>query len=73
MANKEIARDLGIAETTVKSHVRHILAKLGVCSRTQGGTVHDAGTGVARRTPCGDVATTRHQARATGFSGWRAV
>lgn len=34
-ANKEIARELGIGETTVKSHVRHILAKLGAESRTQ--------------------------------------
>ena len=42
-ANKEIASDLGIAETTVKSHVRHILAKLGVRSRTQAAllAVHD--------------------------------
>jgi DNA-binding NarL/FixJ family response regulator len=34
-ANKEIARDLSIAEKTVKSHVSSILAKLGVQSRTQ--------------------------------------
>jgi DNA-binding NarL/FixJ family response regulator len=34
-ANKEIAHDLEISETTVKSHVRHILTKLGVSSRTQ--------------------------------------
>jgi two-component system, NarL family, response regulator LiaR len=33
--NKEIARSLYIAETTVKSHVRAILDKLGVQSRTQ--------------------------------------
>ena len=35
LANKEIARDLRIGETTVKSHMRHILSKLGVDSRTQ--------------------------------------
>jgi len=34
-SNKEIARDLQIAEDTVKTHVKHILAKLGVQSRTQ--------------------------------------
>jgi DNA-binding NarL/FixJ family response regulator len=33
--NKEIARSLNIALTTVKSHVRAILDKLGVESRTQ--------------------------------------
>jgi len=33
--NKQIARSLCIAETTVKSHVRVILDKLGVQSRTQ--------------------------------------
>jgi DNA-binding NarL/FixJ family response regulator len=34
-SNKEIARALQITEDTVKSHVKHILAKLGVQSRTQ--------------------------------------
>jgi NarL family two-component system response regulator LiaR len=34
-ANKEIAQHLRIGEETVKTHVRHILAKLGVQSRTQ--------------------------------------
>jgi two-component system, NarL family, response regulator LiaR len=35
MSNKEIARELGIGEKTVKTHVSNILSKLGVLSRTQ--------------------------------------
>ena len=34
-SNKEIARALEIAETTVKIHVQHILRKLGMSSRVQ--------------------------------------
>lgn len=34
-SNKEIARSLCLVEDTVKTHVAHILAKLGVQSRTQ--------------------------------------
>jgi len=34
-SNKDIARHLQIVEDTVKTHVKHILAKLGVQSRTQ--------------------------------------
>ena len=34
-SNKEIARELGIAETTVKIHVQHILRKLKLDSRVQ--------------------------------------
>jgi NarL family two-component system response regulator LiaR len=33
--NKRIARELGVAEKTVKTHVGHVLAKLGVSDRTQ--------------------------------------
>jgi DNA-binding NarL/FixJ family response regulator len=35
LANKAIARRLGIRETTVKFHVNSILAKLGAQSRTE--------------------------------------
>ena len=34
-SNKEIARDLQIGEETVRTHVRRIIAKLGVRRRTQ--------------------------------------
>ncbi len=34
-SNKEIGRELGIAETTVKIHVQHLLRKLGLNSRVQ--------------------------------------
>jgi NarL family two-component system response regulator LiaR len=35
LSNKRIARELGVAEKTVKTHVGHVLAKLGVSDRTQ--------------------------------------
>ena len=34
-ANKEIARELDVSETTAKTHVSNILAKIGVTDRTQ--------------------------------------
>jgi two-component system, NarL family, nitrate/nitrite response regulator NarL len=34
-ASKQIARELGIAQSTVKSHVGSLLDKLGLGSRTQ--------------------------------------
>lgn len=38
LANKQIAYSLGIAEHTVKNHVKSILSKLGVQDRTQAAT-----------------------------------
>jgi two-component system nitrate/nitrite response regulator NarL len=40
--NKQIARSLGIAETTVKIHVQHILRKLDVSSRVQAAVIASA-------------------------------
>jgi two-component system NarL family response regulator len=35
MNNKEIAEELGIAESTVKGHLNHVFSKLGVTDRTK--------------------------------------
>jgi DNA-binding NarL/FixJ family response regulator len=35
LTNQDIARDLALAERTVKAHVSNLLAKLSVTSRTQ--------------------------------------
>jgi two-component system, NarL family, response regulator LiaR len=39
MSNKRIAVELGIAEKTVKTHVAHVLAKLGATDRTEAAVV----------------------------------
>jgi NarL family two-component system response regulator LiaR len=35
LPNKRIAQELSVSEKTVKTHVGHLLAKLGVTDRTQ--------------------------------------
>ncbi|HEY3940482.1 MAG TPA: response regulator transcription factor, partial [Bryobacteraceae bacterium] len=37
-SNKEIGRELSIAEATVKTHINSLLSKLGVSDRTQAAT-----------------------------------
>jgi two-component system, NarL family, response regulator LiaR len=39
LSNKRIARELQLSEKTVKTHVSHVLAKLGVTDRTQAAVV----------------------------------
>ena len=39
LANKQIAAELTVGETTVKSHVAHILEKLGAPDRTRAVTL----------------------------------
>lgn len=41
-SNKEIAREHGIAETTVKIHVQHVLRKLNVSSRVHAAVIANA-------------------------------
>ena len=50
LANKEIARDLGIGEKTVKTHVSAVLLKLNVRSRTQA-ALYAAQIGLVSITP----------------------
>jgi DNA-binding NarL/FixJ family response regulator len=50
LSNKRIARELGVAEKTVKTHVGHVLAKLGVTDRTQA-ALYAAREGLAGRGP----------------------
>jgi DNA-binding NarL/FixJ family response regulator len=37
--NKAIAADLGMGEATVKTHISHILGKLGAADRTRAVTI----------------------------------
>ncbi len=46
MTNKQAAQALGISEKTVKTHVSHLLAKLGVRDRTAAAVLGVGGSGV---------------------------
>jgi len=44
-SNKIIARQLDLAESTVKLHIHHIIGKLGVSNRTEAAVAYVAGNG----------------------------
>ena len=58
--NKEIGRSLGIAETTVKIHVQHILRKLDVSSRVHAAVIA-AEHGLGPVNAIGGLAPGRHR------------
>jgi two-component system, NarL family, response regulator LiaR len=53
LANKQIARSLGVGEKTVKTHVSNVLMKLGVASRTQA-ALHAVRLGLVAETVGGE-------------------
>ncbi len=78
-SNKEIARALDIAETTVKIHVQHILRKLGLSSRVQAAVyASDRQRGIGSA-PCCFHLLSKELARsivlsnATSSSRWRTM
>ena len=60
-ANKQIARDLGIAEKTVKTHVSSILGKLGLRSRTQA-ALYAGRVGLVTLSELGEADPSHHDA-----------
>ncbi|RDG35605.1 helix-turn-helix domain-containing protein [Streptomyces corynorhini] len=66
LGNRELARELKIAERTVKAHIANIVRKIGQQTRTQAAIV----AALAHDTLCSDPACTRHLPRVPG--PWRA-
>ncbi|MFJ6907984.1 LuxR C-terminal-related transcriptional regulator [Streptomyces griseoluteus] len=59
LGNRELARELGIAERTVKAHIANIVDKIGQQTRTQAAIV----SALAHGALCVDRACTRHRLR----------
>ncbi|MEU6595501.1 helix-turn-helix transcriptional regulator [Streptomyces sp. NPDC046881] len=57
LGNRELARELGIAERTVKAHIANIVEKIGQQTRTQAAIV----SALAHDALCADRACTRHR------------
>ncbi|MET7381516.1 helix-turn-helix transcriptional regulator [Streptomyces sp. NPDC005526] len=65
LGNRELSRELGIAERTVKAHIANIVAKLGQQTRTQAAIV----SALAHNALCTDPSCSRHLAKVVGQ--WR--
>ncbi|ARP71020.1 helix-turn-helix transcriptional regulator [Streptomyces pluripotens] len=56
LGNRELARQLGIAERTVKAHIANIVEKIGQTTRTQAAIV----SALAHDALCSDPSCARH-------------
>ncbi|GGW77915.1 hypothetical protein GCM10010503_64680 [Streptomyces lucensis JCM 4490] len=65
LGNRELSRELGIAERTIKAHIASIVAKLGQQTRTQAAVV----SALAHDSLCTDPSCSRHPGRHDG-SPW---
>ncbi|QLJ02933.1 response regulator transcription factor [Streptomyces sp. NEAU-sy36] len=62
VGNRELSRELGIAERTVKAHISNIVAKLGQQTRTQVAIV----SALAHNALCDEPSCSRHLAPTSG-------
>ncbi|MFF7018743.1 MULTISPECIES: LuxR C-terminal-related transcriptional regulator [Streptomyces] len=62
LGNRQLARELGIADRTVKAHIANIVGKIGQETRTQATIV----SALAHDVLCDDPSCSRHQGAAAG-------
>lgn len=67
-SNKEIARDLGLSEATVKVHIKNVLRKLGVSNRTEA-AIWMAKNNKALLDQPGEIPTEEFTPSDSGFDG----
>ncbi|MEU6018353.1 helix-turn-helix transcriptional regulator [Streptomyces sp. NPDC047515] len=59
LGNRELSRELGIAERTVKAHIANIVAKLGQQTRTQAAIV----SALVHSSLCTDLSCSGHRGK----------
>jgi DNA-binding CsgD family transcriptional regulator len=69
-SNKVIARDLGLAEPTVKSHVKNILNKIGATNRTQAAMWGRTNLGESRLLPPSSAVLSSRQQPSVAVEQW---
>jgi DNA-binding CsgD family transcriptional regulator len=69
-SNKIIARDLGVAEPTVKSHVKNILNKIGAMNRTQAAMWGRTNLAESRLSPPSGAVPSSRQQPAVAVEQW---
>jgi hypothetical protein len=69
-SNKVIARDLNVAEPTVKSHVKNILNKIGATNRTQAAMWGRTNLGESRLLPPSSAVLSSRQQPSVAVEQW---